>query len=103
MEEQKEQVSNAYFISSEAGGDVPAPEKNLTVENAAVEVEATATSATFTVKSNVEWTVAKVEGDWITKFTESGSNDGTITVEFAANEGALRTAKFEVACWYKKL
>ena len=103
VEEQKEQVSNAYFISSVAGGDVPAPEKNLTVENAAVEVEATATSATFTVKSNVEWTVAKVEGDWITKFTESGSNDGTITVEFAANEGALRTAKFEVAGADKKV
>ena len=103
VEDQKEQVSNAYFISSVAGGDVPAPEKNLTVENAAVEVEATATSATFTVKSNVEWTVAKVEGDWITKFTESGSNDGTITVEFAANEGALRTAKFEVAGADKKV
>ena len=103
VEEQKEQVSNAYFISSEAGGDVPAPEKNLTVENAAVEVEATATSATFTVKSNVEWTVAKTDGDWITKFTESGSNDGTITVEFAANEGALRTAKFEVAGADKKV
>lgn len=103
VEEQKEQVSNAYFISSAAGGDVPAPEKNLTVENAAVEVEATATSATFTVKSNVEWTVTKAEGDWITKFTESGSNDGTITVEFAANEGALRTAKFEVAGADKKV
>lgn len=103
VEEQKEQVSNAYFISSEAGGDVPAPEKNLTVENAAVEVEATATSAAFTVKSNVEWTVTKAEGDWITKFTESGSNDGTITVEFAANEGALRTAKFEVAGADKKV
>lgn len=103
VEEQKEQVSNAYFISSEAGGDVPAPEKNLTVENAAVEVEATATSATFTVKSNVDWKVTKAEGDWITKFTESGSNDGTITVEFAANEGALRTAKFEVAGADKKV
>lgn len=103
VEEQKEQVSNAYFIGSAAGGDVPAPEKNLTVENAAVEVEATATSATFTVKSNVEWTVTKAEGDWITKFTESGSNDGTITVEFAANEGALRTAKFEVAGADKKV
>lgn len=103
VEEQKEQVSNAYFISSEAGGDVPTPEKNLTVENAAVEVEATATSATFTVKSNVEWTVTKAEGDWVTKFTESGSNDGTITVEFAANEGALRTAKFEVAGADKKV
>lgn len=103
VEEQKEQVSNAYFISSAAGGDVPAPEKNLTVENAAVEVEATATSATFTVKSNVQWTVTKAEGDWITKFTESGSNDGTITVEFAANEGALRTAKFEVAGADKKV
>ena len=103
VEEQKEQVSNAYFISSAAGGDVPAPEKNLTVENAAVEVEATATSATFTVKSNVEWTVTKAEGDWITKFTESGSNDGTITVEFAANEGASRTAYFEVAGADKKV
>lgn len=103
VEEQKEQVSNAYFISSAAGGDVPAPEKNLTVENASVEVEATATTATFTVKSNVEWTVTKAEGDWITKFTESGSNDGTITVEFAANEGALRTAKFEVAGADKKV
>lgn len=103
VEEQKEQVSNAYFISSAAGGDVPAPEKNLTVENATVEVEATATSATFTVKSNVDWKVTKAEGDWITKFTESGSNDGTITVEFAANEGALRTAKFEVAGADKKV
>ena len=103
VEAQKEQVSNAYFISSEAGGDTPTPEKNLTVENAAVEVEATATSATFTVKSNVEWTVSKAEGGWITKFTESGSNDGTITVEFAANEGALRTAKFEVAGADKKV
>ncbi len=96
-ENQKEQVANAYFISVEAG-DTPLPpvEDDLTVENATVEVEADATSASFTVKSNLDWTVSKVEGDWITSFTESGSKDGTIAVEFAANESEARTAKFTV-------
>lgn len=96
-ENQKEQVANAYFISVEAG-DAPLPpvEDDLTVENATVEVEADATSASFTVKSNLDWTVSKVEGEWITSFTESGSKDGTIAVEFAANEGEARSAKFTV-------
>ena len=96
-ENQKEQVANAYFISVESG-DAPLPpvEDDLTVENATVEVEADATSASFTVKSNLDWTVSKVEGEWITSFTESGSKDGTIAVEFAANEGEARSAKFTV-------
>lgn len=93
-ENQKEQVANAYFISVETG-DAPV-EDDLTVENATVEVEAEATSASFTVKSNLDWTVSRVEGDWVTSFTESGSKDGTIAVEFSANEGEARTAKFTV-------
>ena len=97
VEDQKEQVANAYFISVESG-DTPIPpvEDVLTVENALIEVEADAVSATFAVKSNLDWIVTKSEGDWVTSFTESGSKDGTIEVNFAANDGEARTAKFAV-------
>lgn len=96
VEDQKDQVSNGYFISVEAG-DTPVPGDELTVEAAAVEVAADVVKAEFSVKSNLDWTVTKSEGDWVSKFTESGSNDGVITVEFEANEGEARTAKFAVA------
>ncbi len=99
VEDQKEQVANAYFISVEAGDSpIPPVEDDLTVENASIEVEADAVSTTFSVKSNLDWTVTKTEGDWITSYTESGSGNGTIKVVFPANTAAeLRAAKFTVA------
>ena len=42
-------------------------------------------SKTFTIESNVSWTVASSKIDWLTAAPASGSNDGTVTVTAAAN------------------
>lgn len=62
-------------------------------------VSASETSATIEVSSNVEWTVSR-EGsaDWVTSFTESGSNNGNIELDFSANESQdARIATFKIS------
>lgn len=58
-------------------------------------VSASATSAQFEVASNVDWTVSCDES-WITDYTESGSNNGTISVSFSENSDVTRTAEFTI-------
>lgn len=93
VEDQKDQIANGYIVSVVSGE----PLDELKVENAKVTVDADATTASFAVKSNVAWSVAKTEGDWATLATESGENDGTITVNFEANSGEERVATFTVS------
>ena len=70
------QVKNAIYVSH-----VPAPFISATDEAVAAE----ATNATITVESNVAWSVS-CSANWVTSFTTSGENNGTITVEMEANE-----------------
>lgn len=66
------------------------------VETDRINIAPTATSAKISVLSNQAWTVEKSAGDWITDYTESGENNGEITVTFAANDGDERTATFVI-------
>lgn len=67
-----------------------APFITLTPESGSVAADAT--SASFAVKSNVDWTVS-TDASWVTLGTTSGSNDGTVALSFTANAGeADRTA-----------
>ena len=70
------QVKNATYISH-----VAAP----FIEATAVTVEAAETAATLTVSANVAWTVA-CDAAWVTSYTTSGSENGSIYVEMEANE-----------------
>lgn len=71
-----------------------APFITLTPESGSVAADAT--SASFAVKSNVDWTVSTDAG-WVTLGATSGSNDGTVALSFTANAGeADRTATVTV-------
>ncbi|MGM9753966.1 MAG: BACON domain-containing protein [Candidatus Cryptobacteroides sp.] len=72
-------------------------DSKLYAEKASLEVAADATSAEFSIVSNLDWTVSKTEGDWATLKTESGSNNDTVVVEFEVNAGEDRVAKFVVS------
>ncbi len=94
VEDQKEEVVNAYFVSVEKG---EAPENVLEVEPEAASSTATDTKAEITVTCTGDWTVTKEKGDWITSFTESGSGNGKIEVAFPANTTTEnRSAEFTV-------
>ena len=69
----------AYYVSH-----VSTP--YLEVANSAITVNNDVTEAVVSVDSNIEWTVS-VDGD-ATVSVASGSNAGTVTISFAANEGA---------------
>ena len=71
-----------------------APFITLTPESGSVAADAT--SASFAVKSNVDWMVSTDAG-WVTLGTTLGSNDGTVALSFTANAGeADRTATVTV-------
>ena len=79
------QIKNAIYVSH-----VSAP----FISASALTVEATATSATIAVKSNVAWKVA-CDAAWVTSFTQSGENNGSIELVLEANTTAEnRTATF---------
>ena len=61
-----------------------APFITLTPESGSVAADAT--SASFAVKSNVDWTVS-TDASWVTLGTTSGSNDGTVALSFTTNDG----------------
>ncbi len=69
------QIKNAIYVSH-----VSAP----FISASALTVEATATSATIAVKSNVAWKVA-CDAAWVTSYTQSGENDGTLEIAIEAN------------------
>lgn len=70
------QIKNAIYVSH-----VAAP----FIEATAVTVEAAKTTATMTVSANVKWTVS-CDATWVTSYTQSGSNNGTIAITMEANE-----------------
>ena len=72
------QIKNATYISHISAPFISA--EPLTVE-------ATATSATIAVKSNVAWKVA-CDAAWVTSYTQSGENDGTLEIVLEANTTA---------------
>lgn len=97
----KPSASDVEHLDSDMGesdvvsvGENPAPYMELSTNKE--EVAADATSASFAVKSNVDWTVSTDAG-WVTLGTTSGSNDGTVALSFTANAGeADRTATIMV-------
>lgn len=80
-----------HFVASGEQADF------LKAEKSELTIAADATEASFSVKSNVAWTVAKTEGDWVTSFTERGENDGAIEIVCEANTGEERVAKFTLS------
>ena len=71
------------------------PYINLSSE--AVKVAADATSASFTVESNVEYTV-HTDAAWIGLYDKTKTSNGTVTILFEANtESTERTALFTVS------
>lgn len=67
----------------------------LKAEKAEVECAGSDTSVSFAIKSNTSWTVS-CDDAWIIDYTKSGNGDGSVTVSFAENSGAQRTATFTV-------
>lgn len=70
------QIAKAVYVSH-----IPAPFISATE----VAVAADTTTATINVESNVAWTVSCSE-TWVTSYTQSGENNGTIEVVMNANE-----------------
>ena len=70
------QIKDATYISH-----VTAP----FVSAASATIEADVTAATLEVEANVAWSVA-CDAAWVTSFTQSGQNNGTIEVVLEANE-----------------
>ena len=70
------QISKAVYISH-----VAAP----FIQAAPVTIEAATTNATIAVASNVAWSVT-CDAAWVTSYTQSGLNNGTIEVVMVANE-----------------
>ena len=87
----QEKAFNVVLVSYEV-------EDFLAVKNKEVTVDAFATSAKFTVNSNVAWTVT-TDAEWITSYTQSGENGADINVSFDANASteADRTATFTLS------
>ena len=82
------QIKNAVYISHISAPFISA--EPLTVE-------ATATAATIAIKANVAWKVA-CDAAWVTSFTQSGENDGTIDVVLEANTSSEgRSANFTLS------
>ena len=74
--------------------------KVFEVDPTAVNVTDAAGSTSFNISGNVPWTVELQEDNdgMIQSFTPaSGTGDGTVTIEYAANTGAARTATFLVS------
>ena len=67
----------------------------LKAEKTEVECAGSDTSVSFAIKSNTSWTVS-CDDSWIIDYTKSGNGDGSVTVSFAENSGAQRTATFTV-------
>ena len=64
------------------------PTANLTVSTNSMSLEGSASSDTFIITSNTNWTVDRGTATWLTVSPSSGSNNGTITVSASANTSA---------------
>lgn len=90
-------VSLSFTFCSENKEDAPVP-TNLKVEGSPVSVEAVASTASFTVLSNEDWT-AETEAAWLTFTPSSGKADHKQSVEitvFANTETTPRNAVITV-------
>mgnify|MGYP002920787275 FL=1 len=68
----------------------------INLSSEAVKVAADATSASFTVESNVEYTV-HTDAAWIGQYDETKTSNGTVTILFEANtESKERAAVFTI-------
>lgn len=70
------QIKNAVYVSHVVA---------QFIEATAVTVDANETTATIAVSANIAWT-ATCDANWVTDYTKSGTNDGSITVTMKANE-----------------
>ncbi len=92
--ETPEMTSGSKIISVNGNADA-AP--GLSVSATSLLAEATATSVTFTVSGNVDWTVASDNADF-TVSPASGNGNATVTVSFSANTtSAARTCNITVS------
>ena len=72
--------------------------KFCSVSPATLNAKADATSASFSISSNADWTIT-CDNAAFTVSPASGSGDATVTVSFSANEGEeARVANIKVSC-----
>lgn len=71
--------------------------ESLTVEYTATEISGEGGTATFTIKSNMDWTIVAQNAAWLTPNPASGNGDTTVTVAVAANDGAAREGVLKVS------
>ena len=57
----------------------------LTVSESSISFPTTADQSTFTISSNISWTVSSSASMWLTVSPSAGSNNGTATVKVTAN------------------
>lgn len=98
-------ASYGSYPVAQDGGVVPVLYEEEVDPNAAtlipsasvVNVEADATGAVFQIGSSGDW-VVECDSDWITSYTEKGSGDGEVVVEFGKNKSfdEERTAEFKI-------
>ena len=76
-------VETTVAVTQSASG-TPVDNPVLTVSTTRLDFSAAGGDNTFTISSNVSWTVSSDEA-WCTASPQSGSNNGTITVNATAN------------------
>ena len=87
----KVEVMYPYYVSHEASGS-----GFLSLNTTSLDVSASATSATFTIYSNVDWTVTSDNADY-TVIPASGNGESTVTVSFPANTGDDKVVNITVS------
>ena len=87
----KVEVLYPYYVSHEASGS-----GFMSLNTTSLDVSASATSATFTIYSNVDWTVASDNADY-TVSSASGNGESTVTVSFPANTGDDKVVNITVS------
>lgn len=87
----KVEVLYPYYVSHEASGS-----GFMSLNTTSLDVSASATSATFTIYSNVDWTVASDNADY-TVSPASGNGESTVTVSFPANTGDDKVVNITVS------
>ena len=87
----KVEVLYPYYVSHEASGS-----GFLSLNTTSLDVSASATSATFTIYSNVDWTVTSDNADY-TVSPASGNGESTVTVSFPANTGDDKVVNITVS------
>lgn len=87
-------LDEVYVYTGEKPSKPVTPTLTLSKESASVEASATTTS--FDVQSNTDWSVT-TDADWIKGYDKDGKENGTVTIQFDANTtDAARTATFTV-------